>query len=235
MMAQVPIAQKRLLLCSRRNDSVLASQSAVFSQAGRFVTAVSSPEQIQEQIENSDFDVFVLNHTLPFADRKLLARKVKTIKPASGVLVLHHSGSLGNPYVDLAVDSRSGAHAMLRALERVETMLHARSHRSADFDGQYVVVADSSRNYTFVTDSVCELLGYDRALLLDLRIDDVVAGSATVVVPLFEEFVASGKQTGRIVLRHRSGKLVPINYWSNIEPDGCMIARWEPVESPAAG
>ncbi|HEY7406470.1 MAG TPA: PAS domain-containing protein [Candidatus Angelobacter sp.] len=215
---------------SRKNDSVLALQSAVFSQSGRFVVAASSTEQIQEQIEGSDFDVFILNHTLPFADRKLLARKIKTLRPASGVLVLHHSGSLGNPYVDLAVDSRSGAQAMLRALERVETMLHARSHRRADFEGEFVVVADKNRNYTFVTDSVCDLLGYDRAMLLDLRIEDVVDGAAPVVVPLFEEFVASGKQTGRIVLRHRSGRLVPVQYWSSVEPDGCMIARWEPVD-----
>jgi PAS domain-containing protein len=217
-------------LGSRKNDSVLALQSAVFSQSGRFVVAASSTEQIQEQIEGSDFDVFILNHTLPFADRKLLARKIKTLRPASGVLVLHHSGSLGNPYVDLAVDSRSGAQAMLRALERVETMLHARSHRRADFEGEFVVVADKNRNYTFVTDSVCDLLGYDRAMLLDLRIEDVVDGAAPVVVPLFEEFVASGKQTGRIVLRHRSGRLVPVQYWSSVEPDGCMIARWEPVD-----
>jgi PAS domain-containing protein len=229
-MPQVHNTQRRLLLGSRKNDSVLALQSAVFSQSGRFVVAASSTEQIQEQIEGSDFDVFILNHTLPFADRKLLARKIKTLRPASGVLVLHHSGSLGNPYVDLAVDSRSGAQAMLRALERVETMLHARSHRRADFEGEFVVVADKNRNYTFVTDSVCDLLGYDRAMLLDLRIEDVVDGAAPVVVPLFEEFVASGKQTGRIVLRHRSGRLVPVQYWSSVEPDGCMIARWEPVD-----
>jgi len=230
LMAQLTTKQKRLLLCSRQNDSVLALQSAVFSQTGQFVTAASSIEQVQEQIENNDFDVFILNHTLPFADRKLLARKIKKLRPASGVLVLHHSGSLGNPYVDLAVDSRSGALAMLRGLERVENMLHARSHQRADFEGEYVVVADASRNYTFVTDAVCDLLGYDRAMLLDLRIDDVVAGAAPVVAPLFEDFVAAGQQTGRIVLRHRSRKLVTVQYWASVEPDGCMIARWEPVD-----
>jgi hypothetical protein len=229
-MAPISPKQRRLLLGSSQNDSVLALQSAVFSQAGRFVIAASSTEQIQEHIEDGDFDVFVLNHTLPFSDRKMLSRKIKRIRPGSGVLVLHHSGSLGNPYVDLAVDSRFGALAMLRALERVETMLHARSHRRADFEGEYVVVADASRNYTFVSDAVCDLLGYDRAMLLDLRIDDVVAGAAPVVAPLFEDFVTSGKQVGKIVLRQRSGKLVTVQYWASVEPDGCMIARWEPVD-----
>src|SRR5215472_6802332 len=204
-MSQPSIAQKRMLLCSRQDESVVASQSAVFSQAGLSVIAASSPEAIQDQIENYEFDVFVLNHTLSFADRKLLARKIKSLRPASGVLVLHHSGSLGNPYVDLAVDSRAGAQAMLRGFHRVANMLHARSHQNADFEGRYVVVADRDRNYTFVTDAVCDLLGYDRAMLLDLRIEDIVSGAAPVVVPLFEEFVASGKQSGRILLRHRSG------------------------------
>lgn len=233
-MSQIPITQKRLLLCSQQSDSVAALQSAIFSQAGLAISAAASPAEIHEQIENNAFDIFVLNHTLSFADRKQLARKIKTLRPASGVLVLHHSGSLGNPYVDLAVDSRAGAQAMLRGFRRLEAMLHARSHQRADFDGKYVVVADRNRNYTFVTDAVCDLLGYDRAMLLDLRIEDVVSGAAPVVVPLFEEFVSSGKQTGEIVLRHRSGKQVPIKYWSSVEADGCMIARWEPLDNHAS-
>ena len=68
----------------------------------------ASKEEIHEHIENTDFDVIILNHTLSFADRKALARKAKQRNPNNGVLVLHHSGSLGNPYVDLAVDSRAG-------------------------------------------------------------------------------------------------------------------------------
>ena len=52
-------------------------------------------KQIQEHIENTDFDVIILNHTLSFADRKALARKTKQRNPNNGVLVLHHSGSSG--------------------------------------------------------------------------------------------------------------------------------------------
>ena len=221
----------RLLLCSRQSDSVLALQDAVFRDSGYAVVAAASNAEIQEHIENSDFDVIVLNHTLSFNDRKALARKAKARNPATGVLVLHHSGCLGNPYVDLAVDSRSGVQPMLLALKRVQTMQHARSHYHNEFECEYTAVVDANRNYTFVTDGVCKLLGYDRAVLLDLRIDDVVAGSTSVAAPLFQEFVAKGTQTGRIALRHRSGKLVTVNYWSRVEPDGCMIARWEPMEA----
>jgi CheY-like chemotaxis protein len=229
------VAQKsdtRLLLCSRDSDSLLAMQREVFRNSGYQVVAAAK-EEIREHIENADFDVIILNHTLSFADRKTLARKTKQRNPNNGVLVLHHSGSLGNPYVDLAVDSRSGVKPILDTLKRIEAMRHARTHHDPGANGKYVVVADLNRNYTFATDPVCELLGYDRAMLLEFRIDDIVDGSTQVTAPLFQRFVAEGKQTGRITLRHRSGKKVPVKYSSLVEPDGCVVAHWEPLESPA--
>jgi CheY-like chemotaxis protein len=221
----------RLLLCSRDGDSLLAMQGEVFRVSGYEVVATASKEEVHEHIENTDFDVVILNHTLSFADRKTLARKAKQRNPNNGVLVLHHSGSLGNPYVDLAVDSRGGVKPVLDTLKRIEGMQHARSHHDPGADGEYVVVADLNRNYTFATDSVCELLGYDRAMLLELRIDDIVDGSTQVAAPLFQQFVANGKQTGRITLRHRSGRKVPVKYSSLVESDGCVIAHWEPLDA----
>jgi CheY-like chemotaxis protein len=223
----------RLLLCSRHSDSVLAMQREVFRNSGYQVVAAAAKEEIREHIENTDFDVIILNHTLSFADRKALARKTKQRNPNNGVLVLHHSGSLGNPYVDLAVDSRTGVKPMLDTLKRIEAMRHARTHHTSGTDGKYVVVADLNRNYTFATDPVCELLGYDRAMLLEFRIDDIVDGSTHVTDPLFREFVSEGTQTGRITLRHRSGKKIQVKYSAVAEPDGCVVAHWEPLESPA--
>ena len=225
----------RLLLCSEQDDSVLAMQSEVFRGSGYQVVAAGSNETIQEHIENTDFDVIILNHTLSFAERKALARKTKLRNPSHGVLVLHHSGSLGNPDVDLAVDSRAGVRQVLHTLKRLEAMQHARSHHVSESGSKYVVVADMNRNYTFVTDQVCELLGYDRAMFLELRIDDVVDGSTHVTEPLFKDFVAQGKQAGRITLRHRSGRKVAVKYTSHVELDGCVIAQWEPLDISLAG
>lgn len=233
-MNPVQKSNTRLLLCSRDGDSLLAMQREVFRTSGYEVVATATKEHIPEHIENIDFDVVVLNHTLSFADRKELARKAKQRNPNSGVLVLHHSGSLGNPYVDLAVDSRAGVKPVLDTLKRIESMQHARTHHGPDAEGKYVVVADLNRNYTFATNPVCELLGYDRAMLLELRIDDVVDGSSNVAAPLFHEFVAQGKQSGTINLRHRSGMKIPVKYWSSVEPDGCAIARWEPLDTAAS-
>jgi CheY-like chemotaxis protein len=227
-------SRPRLLVCSHQDDSVLAMQSEVFRGSGYEVVAAGSSDAIQNHIENTDFDVIILNHTLSFADRQALARKTKLRNPNHGVLVLHHSGSLGNPDVDLAVDSRAGVKPMLHTLKRLEAMQHARSHHVSESGSKYVVVADLNRNYTFVTDPVCDLLGYDRAMFLELRIDDVVDGSTNVTAPLFQKFVADGKQEGRITLRHRSGRKVAVKYSSRIERDGCIIADWEPLDSASA-
>jgi len=186
----------RLLLCSRDTDAVLVMQSEVFRNSGYEVVAAGAKDEIHEHIENTDFDVIILNHTLSFADRKILARKTKERNPNHGVLVLHHSGSLGNPYVDLAVDSRAGVKPMLDTLKRLEAMRHARTHHGHHADGKYVVVAEMNRNYTFATDPVCELLGYDRAMLLELRIDNIVDGSTRIAAPLFQKFVTDGRQSG---------------------------------------
>jgi hypothetical protein len=234
-MDSVPKSGTRLLLCSREGDSLLAMQGEVFRASGYEVVATACKEQIQEHIESTDFDVVILNHTLSFSDRKAIARKTKQRNPNNGVLVLHHSGALGNPYVDLAVDSRSGVKPVLDTLKRIEAMQHARTHHGPGADGKYVVVADLNRNYTFATDPVCELLGYDRAMLLELRIDDIVDGSTRMTAPLFQEFVAQGTQTGRITLRHRSGRKIQVNYSAMAEPDGCVIAHWEPLEPSVAG
>jgi CheY-like chemotaxis protein len=225
----------RLLLCSRHSDSVLAMQREVFRESGYQVVAAAAKEEIHDHIENTDFDVIILNHTLSFSDRKALAKKTKQRNPNNGVLVLHYSGALNNPYVDLAVDSRAGVKPMLDTLKRIEAMRHARTHHSPEAGRKYVVVADLHRNYTFATDPVCELLGYDRALLMELRIDDIVEGSTHVTDPLFREFVSEGTQTGRITLRHRSGRKIQVKYSAVAEPDGCVIAHWEPLESSAAG
>jgi len=55
-----------------------------------------------------------------------------------------------------------------------------------------------------------------------------------VTDPLFREFVSEGAQTGRIALRHRSGKKIQVKYSAMVEPDGCMIAHWEPLDTAAA-
>lgn len=220
-----------LLLCSRDNDPMLMSQVAIFNSAGYPVLLACTDSEIEHHLRNSAFDIAVLNHTLSFADRKNWARNIKTAEPATGVLVLHASGALANPNADIAVDSRLGPTAILRTLKRVELMQSLRRDH-VRVEDEYLVIVDENRNYVFASDAACRLLGYDRVQFLELRIDDVVAGSSTVAEPLFDRFVEDGAQTGTIILRHRSGLLIKVNYTAEVRSDGSMLARWEPMVTP---
>ncbi|MGE5323493.1 MAG: PAS domain-containing protein [Actinomycetota bacterium] len=221
-----------LLLCAKDKDFAAVSQGAIFNTAGYPVILASAPD-IDHHLRSTAFDVAVLNHTLPFAARKRLAREIKAIHRGLGVLILHASGVLGNPHADIAVDSRLGPAAILRALKRVEMMQWmGRTHAGAE--DECLVVVDENRNYVFASDAACRLLGYDRVQFLELRIDDVVAGASSVAQPLFDRFVRDREQQGSIVLRHRSGRLIPVHYDAEVVPDGSLLARWTLMEDASA-
>ncbi len=221
-----------LLLCSSHKDPMAISQAAIFNSAGYPVILAPTAEEIERHVETTAFDVAVLNHTLSLGERKNLAGKIKTVAPATGVLVLHASGALGNPNADIAVDSRLGPAAILRALKRIELMQWLRKTHSL-LEHEYLVIVDANRNYVFASDAACRLLGYDRVQFLELRIDDVVAGASGVAEPLFSSFVNEGAQTGTIALRHRSGRLIEVEYAAEVGPDGSLLARWHPLPPPA--
>jgi len=221
-----------LLLCSSLDDAMMNSQRAIFNSAGYPVIMASSPVQIQQHVENTAFDIAVLNHTLSAQARRSIARDVKAKNRAVSVLVLHASGILDNPDADMAVDSRSGAAAVLAAVAKLEEM-RGTGARHSPMEHEPVVIVDADRNYIFVSDAACRLLGYDRSQFLELRIDDVVVGNTRVTEPLFQKFLNEGMQQGRIDLRHRSGTVVTVDYVSEVQPDGYMMARWAPVTTEA--
>lgn len=204
------------------------SQAAIFNSAGYPVILALTSEAIHRHLAETAFDIAVLNHTLSFPERKSLAEQIKAIDPGISILVLHSSGALGNPSADIAVDSRLGPAAILRALKRIELMQWLRKKHSRVED-EYLVIVDENRNYLFASDAACRLLGYDRVQFLELRIDDVVAGARETTEPLFSEFVSNGTQTGTIVLRHRSGRLIDVQYAAEVGPDGSLLARWHPL------
>lgn len=206
------------------------SQAAILNSAGYPVILALTADAIHRHVAETGFDIAVLNHTLSFAARKRMAEKIKSVDPNMGVLVLHSSGALGNPHADIAIDSRLGPAAILRALKRIELMQWLRKSH-AHVEDEYLVIVDDKRNYVFASDAACGLLGYDRVQFLELRIDDVVSGASGVAEPLFSRFVAEREQAGTIVLRHRSGRLITVKYEAEVGPDGSLLARWHPLQA----
>ena len=231
MVQSIAKIRPTLLLCAERGSSLVESQAAVFRSAGYPVIVAVGPRGIREELLNSRYEIAVLNHTISFPERRGLTKHIRENSPKAGILVLHASGALGNPWADVAADSRRGVGAIFEALGRVEVLQAFRNHREFDFDSGAIAVVDAKRNYIFVSDDACHLLGYERAQFLELRIDDLVVGSTAATVPLFDDFIAQAKQSGQIQLRHRSGRIVSVNYEAEVRDDGAMMARWEPVES----
>jgi PAS domain-containing protein len=228
MFSNTQAKSPRLLLCSKQDSGFLQSQMALFESSGYPVTTALTAEEIESQTSADGFDIAVLNHTLPFAERTRLASKIKKHDWKKGVLILHASGANGNPHADAAVDSRSDASEVLNALKKVE-VLRAMRVQHAHEDRRPIVVVDPDRNYIFANDPACRLVGFDHAEFLQLRIDEIVVGGSQVVQPLFKDFVAEGTQMGTIKLRHRSGRMITVTYEAQVRPDGYMMARWEPV------
>jgi PAS domain S-box-containing protein len=93
---------------------------------------------------------------------------------------------------------------------------------------EFVVFTDSARRYVDCTDGVCRLLGYSRSEMLERTIDSVSFHDEQVS-KLFAEYLERGQLDGEFVLKHKSGKPVPIRYRAFVFPDGCAAAVWEPV------
>jgi PAS domain-containing protein len=103
------------------------------------------------------------------------------------------------------------------------------SHRHPEVGGaEFVVVANSSRQYLDCTEGVCRLLGYEREELMARTIDDI-SFHDDQTSELFAEYLRRGQMDGEYVLRHKSGTPVPIRYRAFVFPDGCMAAIWEPI------
>ncbi|HZR58747.1 MAG TPA: PAS domain S-box protein [Terriglobales bacterium] len=109
---------------------------------------------------------------------------------------------------------------------------NADSHSHPEMAGDYVACVDTKRRYVAVTDGVCRLLGYSRAELLRMSIDEITAPELRESVPeAFEKYVAQRGMEGVFVLLSKDGRSIAIQYQARVFPDGCMVARWQPLEN----
>jgi PAS domain S-box-containing protein len=82
-----------------------------------------------------------------------------------------------------------------------------------------VFVADETRRYVAVNRTACHLLGYTRAELLALSVDDVAQG-----VPGWQEMLESGTVLGTTDLRRKDGSTVTFTYMA-----GATVVAGMPV------
>jgi PAS domain S-box-containing protein len=91
------------------------------------------------------------------------------------------------------------------------------------------VEVDHTRRYISVNDSACELLGYTRQELLNMRIDDISFPSGAHVSPMYAQFLNDGKMQGIFALKCKSGEVIRIRFESE-QTQGRSLATWTHYE-----
>src|SRR5919204_2758808 len=73
-----------------------------------------------------------------------------------------------------------------------------------------ILVADEEMRYVAANEYACELLGYSRAELLELRVPDVAKGEETPRE--FAEVQAHGRLDGKTVVTRKDGTALTLRY-----------------------
>jgi DNA-binding NtrC family response regulator len=107
-------AHKQSVLYAENDKNTLSSQTEILQKAGFMVTQAIGRAAAEQQLKQAKFDLLVLGHTLSKDDRHHLPYKARKADENMRILVLHASGK--HPAVDIAMDSREGPEAILRAV-----------------------------------------------------------------------------------------------------------------------
>ena len=94
---------------------------------------------------------------------------------------------------------------------------------------QYVTVVDSDRRYVEVSDSFCQLVGYQREELVGKRYDDLTAPNTNDIPTVFGLFQKLGYMHGMWMLVSREGTRILVRYESWLRPDSYIEGHMEVV------
>ena len=86
----------------------------------------------------------------------------------------------------------------------------------------YTTVVDTDRRYIEVSDSFCQLVGYQRQELIGKTYDELSAAGTNDIPIVFELFAKNGYMHGLWMLVHRTGARILVRYESWVRPD-CQI------------
>jgi PAS domain S-box-containing protein len=94
---------------------------------------------------------------------------------------------------------------------------------------QYVTVVDGDRKYVEVSDSFCQLVGYQREELVGKRYDDLTAPDTNNIPTVFGLFQKLGYMHGLWMLVSREGTRILVRYEARLRPDSYIEGHMEVV------
>jgi PAS domain S-box-containing protein len=105
--------------------------------------------------------------------------------------------------------------------------LFPESHR---LPPKYTNVVDLHRRFVRVSDSFCELLGYQSKELIGKIYDEFTAPKTADIPTIFRLFEKSGHMQGLWMLVHRTGERILIRYESWLRPDSLIESNIEVID-----
>jgi PAS domain S-box-containing protein len=91
---------------------------------------------------------------------------------------------------------------------------------------QYVTVVDGDRKYVEVSDSFCQLVGYQREELVGKRYDDLTAPDTNNIPTVFGLFQKLGYMHGLWMLVSREGTRILVRYEAGFDPIPTSRDTW---------
>ena len=116
-----------------------------------------------------------------------------------------------------------------RARSIVKTLRQELGVLQFEVEPQYVTVVDSDRRYVEVSDSFCQLVGYQREELVGMRSDDLAAPNTNDIPTVFGLFQKLGYMHGLWLLVSREGTRILVRYEAWIRSDSYIEGHMEVV------
>jgi transcriptional regulator with XRE-family HTH domain len=96
---------------------------------------------------------------------------------------------------------------------------------------EYRVVVDEDRRYTEVSDSFCNLVGYERKDVVGKRYDDFTAPNTSDIPAILTLFSKLGYMQGLWIFVSREGTRILVRYEAWLRPDSFIEANLELVDA----
>jgi len=111
----------------------------------------------------------------------------------------------------------------------VKTLRQELEAPQSEVEPQYVTVVDGDRRYVEVSDSFCQLVGYQREELVGMRYDDLTAPNTNDIPTVFGLLQKLGYMHGLWLLVSREGTRILVRYESWLRPDSYIEGHMEVV------
>ena len=110
------MTQRKRVLSIGKDPVVVQLRNAVMSAAGYRVSSPHSVDDIPKLLENEPFDIIVLGHTIPRAERVALIKRIRALGKKVPILSLYTSPDTMDRLADCEVNALEGPEALLRAI-----------------------------------------------------------------------------------------------------------------------